>query len=287
MAKQWESEGSTLPKNQYYLQQLLMCLDNNQHIIVCDQGVLGGIENARYLLEKGFKFIMTCRPTRPSFLWSSTQKNLEKGKFNKLHNTHMIGISYSKNDIKSGKKIINFLTNINGMDEITQIRQFDKKTKLYKVVNVPKVLYEYRKLHGGVDKRKQYESYSRNHLRARYEWRSELNNHLYLLLTNAYVFFKLAKNITTKYSITNFVVALCVQIRKPLLNSHVNRESMSTPTNNIVLYHNLSSTPHRQKCQVCGKRVKKYCNLCQDKPFLHDGECSLRYHNPNITINNQ
>jgi hypothetical protein len=63
MAEQWESEGSTLPKNQYYLQQLLMSLDNNQHIVVCDQGVLGGFENAQYLLDKGFKFIMTCRPT--------------------------------------------------------------------------------------------------------------------------------------------------------------------------------------------------------------------------------
>jgi hypothetical protein len=199
----------------------------------------------------------------------------------------MIGISYSKNNIKSGKKIINFLTNINGMDEITQIRQFDKKDKLYKITEVPKVLYEYRKLHGGVDKRKQYESYSRNHLRARYEWRSEFNNHLYLLLTNAYVFYKVAKNMPAKYSITDFVIALCVQIKKPLLNSHVYWESMPTPTKDIIVYHKPSSTPHRQKCQICGERVQKCCEQCKDRPFLHDGECSLRYHNPNITINNE
>ena len=35
--------------------------------------------------------------------------------------------------------------------------------------------------------RKQLESYIRNNVRPRYEWRSELNNYLYLLLTDAFI----------------------------------------------------------------------------------------------------
>ena len=47
--KRYNEEGITIDKNRYFLQELLKGLESNDHIIICDQGTLGSLDNALFL----------------------------------------------------------------------------------------------------------------------------------------------------------------------------------------------------------------------------------------------
>jgi len=60
MSQEHKAQKLTEPKNQYYLRQLLSGFDDCQHVIIIDEGTLGGYENAKHLQKLGHKFIMIC-----------------------------------------------------------------------------------------------------------------------------------------------------------------------------------------------------------------------------------
>lgn len=273
-----------IPKNEYYMQQLISPLPNNSFTFICDQGTLGGIKNAEYLNDKGMQFIMTCKKSRPSFLWNFLHKGINKREWKMVHNGKIMAISYyAKGDGKK-KKIVNLLTNIEGADDTQVIREYDKKLKAEVEFRIPKVVTMYRKLHGSVDKRKQYESYVKSEIRQKYEWRSEMNDYLYALLTNAFIYYKNAKKLGKKYIIKIFVFKLCVQIRKVKATSKRVLSVIRNQSRKKIVYHRLTGYGGRTDCVVCKKQGRLMCDICPEKPCLHDGLCNLKYHNPNISI---
>eukprot|EP01111_Echinosteliopsis_oligospora_P018864 TRINITY_DN8876_c0_g1_i1.p1 TRINITY_DN8876_c0_g1~~TRINITY_DN8876_c0_g1_i1.p1 ORF type:complete len:120 (-),score=16.58 TRINITY_DN8876_c0_g1_i1:59-418(-) len=69
------------------------------------------------------------------------------------------------------------------------------------------------------------------------------------------------------------------------------KKSTETQKKQVIIYHDLSKVRtsdgyRQQRCCIpgCANVVPTYCRLCRTKPYLCDGICSLRYHNPYTSI---
>jgi hypothetical protein len=274
--------------SQFFSEELINQLPNQPYCVVIDAGTLGSFETAKYLSEKNFKFIVSTSKNRPSWLWERNQKDIKLYDTKIYYKRDMMAISYFVRKLNSSKKIVNYFSNLPHVDKKISIRTWNKKEKVFKDVHCPLVLEKYRKIHGFVDQRKQIEASIRNKHRCKTSWRSKFNNFIYVLLVNCFVWYKDVNNINSKtnpkYNLFVFTKNLILQLSKKLPN--IDKGIPKTPSleSSVVKYHKLKNYGKSGYCAICGNHIRKQCLSCPEKPFLCEGECGIRFHNPKIQI---
>ena len=247
------------------LKKLLQHILDYPYTFLIDAGHLGSFSNAQTLNSKGFKFVINCRDDRPTFLWSTLHKGLEKYYAKCLYSKKYSAISYYIKGSGSSKTILNFITNLREMDNPVSVPIYEASKKKAISREAPQVLKFYRKNHGFVDQRKGIEAnVRRNKSKMVHGWRTELQTWIYMLLTNAYVYYSHVKNKPKRYSFRDFVTKLVIQLGLRFGVNTIQKRQYTPPvTNNppnTLLVHSMTPSHIESKCMICQKRTKMVYN---------------------------
>jgi hypothetical protein len=247
-------------------------------------------------------------------------KFLETGlavwEWDSIANKMMMAISWKCKTCK--EKTVRWLTNMEDMDEpspqtasfyvkviffICTVSEILKDIEEEQQHDFPKSRLVWNATHGGVDQHHQmYMEISPPH-KIKYAWKHKLRAAMMSLTKNANIIFQLhSKKDLKKYKQgrlhclfqlsqdkEHFMMAVISGIR----TSKAIPQSLLPNPDGVIVYHQLTNTGKhgkQRKCAAtlptgrkCGEMVRDFCLQCGDIP-LCKGLCSLRYHNPHMTV---
>ena len=256
-------------------------IPQGSYTFVIDAGTLKCLQNAEYLQQHNRKFIMSCAMNRPTYLWQVLHaEKIQLNNWKCVSNDKMLALSYyARNTPK--KKMVNFLFNIQqhldeGEDKLVQVKNKITGNYELQLVKFPKIVRLYNHTHNYIDALKHVISRSKNVLRARKSWRVKLNSMLYILLANAYHYWKILRNFGRQKScFSDFILQVVTGIA-----TQKSGNEMQSPKGCIIL-HQLSTTKKRRRCKICHKLSSHFCQQCDNQPFIHPHPCSIKFHNAN------
>lgn len=267
------------------------------HHIFCDS-FFSGLPTAEKLTEAKQKFTICCQANRPTFLWT---KQLHTGLAEKgdiqytCHPTKdILAVSWLDNNK------VNILTNT--VSEPTRIMTCKVKNlgnkRIMRIKSLPNVVMDYRKGMGCVDRANSRSNRYRFHHRVRKWPRAAFFGLLQMMITDAWLIYKTARNITfpRKAYLLELIDVLALPTRKR------KRPCTKTPKDRCA------SLPHmpiivkpekRGTCQYCemhvepGKRAPRgnctnVCLACSDKEkhlvYLHVNKpCFALWHGVDLS----
>ncbi|KAG2383122.1 hypothetical protein C9374_004459 [Naegleria lovaniensis] len=264
-------------------------------VFVINAGSLGSLATAKYLHSHKHKFVINCRNDRPTFLWAALNRNIN------LHTYHFLGapkytaISHYFKKSGSGKITMSFLTNLNHILDTTQITTFEKAHGK-KNIDAPAIVQFYSKNRGFVNERKAIENRCRNKAKAVHGWRVELDTWIYMLLTNAFIWYSVAtQQQHSKYSFGNFLKNLIRQLGLRLEVNIVHKReyiapSLTSPKDTLEI-HSMFNTGDSKPCVLCGHKTTFACKTCKEMTgkilhfcVVHDRLCFIQHSNTNLSI---
>lgn len=235
---------------------------DTQHVVFADS-YFGSLELARELLRQGRHCVLSCKQTRPSFLFKDwLGKDLRKGEFVGASSKEERLLAVTFND----KRKCNFLTSLhnNSSETIKSKKDDSKKT-------IPTVARDYTYNMNCVDRGDAFVNNHFYHHRHK-KWNlAALHVLIKLALVNAWILFNNLRGKTTEQR--QFLIAVCCQL------SH---EVPSVQTSISTKEHLIIQNPgnNRMKCNYCStsddrRRTIYSCNTC--KVGLHP-DCFAAYH---------
>ena len=179
--------------------------------------------------------------------------------------------------------MVNFLFNLEKTHLMSAFKSVWVKTstllpKEEKIIYFPELVKIYNKTHNYIDSVKHVISKCKNTLRARKSWRVKLNSWMYVLLSNAFHYFKIVKNYTTGYCFASFItnVITTVATQKPKYST------LSSPENTIRFHTLNSDSKHKRKrCFICKEKTSWFCMDCESQLNLCQYPCAIQFHNSN------
>lgn len=243
---------------------------------------------AKELLDMGVNLtgtVMTNRKGLPPQVKPTFTKKMKKGDLIAFHNTKLSVLSWRD------KRVVTILSTVydDSVENVERRTKTAQNVWINETIKKPTMICQYNKYMGGVDVADHYATTYAFGRKTSKWWRKVFFWLFDVAMNNAFILYKLNKNLTDKYRSRQFRKKLVEQLIGSFRSTATRRFGRSLENNEIRLngqFHALAIKKSNLDCKVCSDRsvpggrktTVYYCKSCPDHPALHPVECFEKYH---------